>query len=71
MAGKMARLEPRPSVRITRGAGSGRHLASVLQEGRQNAKIDAGLGFHLEKSRFQQDDPRGRKKYTVLGELQS
>src|SRR5262249_40079623 len=26
-------------------AGSGQHLASVLQEGRQNAKIDAGLGF--------------------------
>ena len=24
---------------------SGRHLASVLQEGRENANIDAGLGF--------------------------
>ena len=36
---------PRPSVRVTRGAGSGRHLASVLQEGRENANIDAGLGF--------------------------
>ena len=27
-----------------RGAGSGQHLASVLQEGRENANIDAGLG---------------------------
>jgi glycosyltransferase involved in cell wall biosynthesis len=36
---------PRPSVRVTRGAGSGQHLASVLQEGRENASIDACLGF--------------------------
>src|SRR5262249_3017872 len=33
--------QTRPSVRVTRGAGSGRHLASVLQEGRENANIDA------------------------------
>src|SRR5262249_27223927 len=33
------------SVRVTRGAGSGQHLASVLREGRENANIDAGLGF--------------------------
>jgi len=45
MPGKMARSAPRPSVRVTRGAGSGQHLASVLQEGRENANIDAGLGF--------------------------
>jgi hypothetical protein len=45
MPGEMARSDPRPSVRVTRGAGSGQHLASVLQEGRQNANIDAGLGF--------------------------
>src|SRR5262245_6367594 len=45
MPGKMARSDPRPSVRVTRGAGSGKHLASVLQEGRKNANIDAGLGF--------------------------
>jgi hypothetical protein len=45
MPGKMARSDPRPSVRVTRGAGSGRHLASVLQKGRENANIDAGLGF--------------------------
>ena len=45
MPRKMARSDPRPSVRITRGAGSGQHLASVLQEGRENANIDAGLGF--------------------------
>jgi hypothetical protein len=45
MQGKMARSDPRPSVPITRGAGSGQHLASVLQEGRENANIDAGLGF--------------------------
>ena len=45
MPGKLARSDPRPSVRVTRGAGSGQHLASVLQEGRENANIDAGLGF--------------------------
>jgi len=48
MPGKMARSDPRPSVRVTRGVGSGQHLASVLQEGWENANIDAGLGFHLE-----------------------
>ena len=45
MPGKMARSDPRPSVRVTRGAGSGQGLASVLQEGREKANIDAGLGF--------------------------
>jgi hypothetical protein len=45
MPGKMARSDPRPSVRITRATGSGQHLASVLQEGRESANIDAGLGF--------------------------
>jgi hypothetical protein len=45
MPGKMARSDPRLSVRVTQGAGSGQHLASVLQEGRENANIDAGLGF--------------------------
>jgi hypothetical protein len=45
MPGKMAGSDPRPSVRITRGAGSGQYLASVLQEGRENTNIDAGLGF--------------------------
>jgi len=45
MPGKMARSDPRPSVRVTRGAGSGQHLASVLQERRENANINAGLGF--------------------------
>jgi len=45
MPGKMARSAPRPSVRVTRGARSGQHLASVLQEGRESANIDAGLGF--------------------------
>jgi hypothetical protein len=44
-ARKMAGSDPRPSVRITRGAGSSQHLASVLQEGRESANIDAGLGF--------------------------
>ena len=47
MPGKMARSDPRPSVRVTRGVGSGQHLASVLQEGRENANIDPGLGFDL------------------------
>jgi hypothetical protein len=45
MPGKMARSDPRPSVRVTGGAGSGQRLASVLREGRENANIDAGLGF--------------------------
>ena len=45
MPGKMARSDPRPSVQVTRGAGSGQHLASVLQKGRENVNIDAGLGF--------------------------
>ena len=45
MPGKMPRSGPRPSVRVTRGAGSGQHLASFLQEGRENANIDVGLGF--------------------------
>ena len=45
MPGKMARSDPRADVRVTRGAGSSQHLASVLQEGRENANIDAGLGF--------------------------
>src|SRR6516164_2264946 len=45
MPGKLARSDPRPSVRVTRGAGSGQHLASVLQEGRENANIDAGFGL--------------------------
>ena len=47
MPGETARSDPRPSVRVTRGAVSGQHLASVLQEGRGNANIDAGL-VHLE-----------------------
>jgi hypothetical protein len=38
MPGKMAGSDPRPSVRFTRGAGSSQHLASVLQEGRENAE---------------------------------
>ena len=45
MPRKMARSDPRACVRVTRGAGSSQHLASVLQEGRENANIDAGLGF--------------------------
>ena len=45
MPRKTARSDPRPSVRVIRGAGSGQHLASVLQERRENANIDAGLGF--------------------------
>jgi hypothetical protein len=54
MPRKTARSDPRPSVRVTRGAGSGQHLASVLQEGRESANIDAGLGFriHLENFRL-------------------
>jgi hypothetical protein len=45
MPREMARSDSRPNARVTRGAGSGQHLASVLQEGRENANIDAGLGF--------------------------
>src|SRR5215831_18428073 len=39
MPGKMARSDPRLSVRVTRGAGSGQHLASVLQEGRETRTL--------------------------------
>ena len=45
MPGKMAGSEPRLSIRITRGAGSGQHLPSVLQEGRESANVAADLGF--------------------------
>src|SRR5262245_51195116 len=45
LPGKMATSDPPPNARVTRGAGSGQHLAAVLQEGRENANIDAGLGF--------------------------
>jgi hypothetical protein len=45
MPGKMAGSDPRAGVRVTRGTGSSQHLASVLQEDRRNANIDAGLGF--------------------------
>jgi hypothetical protein len=45
MPGKMVGSDPQPSVRVTRGAGSSQHLASLLQEGRENAIIDAGFGF--------------------------
>jgi hypothetical protein len=41
----MARSDHRAGVRVTRGAGSGQHLASVLQKGRENANNDAGSGF--------------------------
>src|SRR5262249_32335584 len=41
MPGKVARSDPRPSARVTRGAGSGQLLASVLQEGRENANIES------------------------------
>ena len=36
---EMARSDPRPSVRVTRGVGSGQHLASVLQEGRKTRTL--------------------------------
>src|SRR5262249_56271010 len=39
---------PSRRARLTRGVGSGQHLASVLQEGRENANIDA----YLRESRF-------------------
>src|SRR6516164_6030167 len=59
MPGKMPRSDPRPSVRVIRGAGSGQHLASVLQEGRENANIDAGLGFIW---RISAEDARDRPR---------
>src|SRR5262249_30874170 len=65
-AGKMARSDPRPSVRVTQGAGSGQHLASVLQEGRENANIGAGLGFiwriSVKSSRHVEGLPHMREK---------
>jgi phospholipase C len=43
---RQMRLDPHHEVDwVTEGAGSGLHLASVLQEGRENANIHAGLGF--------------------------
>jgi hypothetical protein len=39
MPGKMPRSDPRPSVGVIRGAGSGQHLASVLQEGRETRTL--------------------------------
>jgi len=45
MQGKWPDQTPRAGVRVTRGAGGSQHLGSVLQEGRENANIDAGLGF--------------------------
>jgi len=44
MPGKMARSGPRPSVRVTRGAGNGQHLASVLLQGRKGVNIHASSG---------------------------
>src|SRR5260370_40654703 len=72
MPGKMAGSDPRPSVRITRGGGSGQHLASVLQEGRENANIDAGLGFiwrisvHGSLPRDNNTHRRGRAKRSAF-----
>src|SRR5262245_14595688 len=65
MPGKMARSDPRPSVRVTRGAGSGQHLASVLQEGRESANIDAGLGFIW---RISEEMVPGLKRAAVIRE---
>ena len=45
MPGENGQIGHSSTVRAARGAGSGQHLASVLQEGRENANIDAGLGF--------------------------
>ena len=66
MPGKMARSDPRPSVRVTRGVGSGQHFASVLQEGRENANIDAGLGFIWRISVQLSSDVRNRSSLDVL-----
>ena len=65
MPGKNGRSDPRPNVRVTRGASSGRHLASVLQEGRENANIDAGLGFLWKIS--VKSTGGGREPLTQLG----
>ena len=67
MPGKMAGSDPRPSVRVTRGAGSGQHLVSVLQEGRENANIDAGLGFiwRISALRFFGGSPHRRERQTI------
>src|SRR5262249_53837203 len=61
MPGKMPRSDPRASVRVTRGAGSGQHLASVLQERRENANIDACLGF-IWRISVQGRNPMARKQ---------
>ena len=68
MPGKMARSDPRPGARVTRGAGSGQHLASVLQEGRENANIDAGLGFiwRISVQHFYPGAPRSPHNSSLL-----
>jgi glycosyltransferase 2 family protein len=70
MPGKMARSDPRPSVRVTRGVGSGQHLASVLQEGRENANIGAGLGFIWRISvKLKADRKQSRMSTSAAGDL--
>src|SRR5262249_53572662 len=54
--------DPLPSVRITRGAGSGQYLASVLQEGRENTNIDASLGFIWRISEMNRKQRRAAKQ---------
>jgi hypothetical protein len=45
MPGKMARSDPRPAFGLPEVLVAVSTLASVLQEGQENANIDAGLGF--------------------------
>src|SRR5262245_28508983 len=50
MPGKMARSDPRPSVGVTRGAGSGQHLACVLQEGKVARAVDRLVSAPLKRA---------------------
>ena len=47
MTRKMARSAPPTTFRAARGAGSRLHLASALQEGRENAEYSRQIGGHL------------------------
>src|SRR6516165_6527920 len=53
---------PRPSVQATRGAGSGQNLASVLQEGRENATL-MPVWDSSGESRFRREQLQGASNH--------
>jgi hypothetical protein len=59
MPGEMARSDPRPSFRVIRGAGSGQHLASALQEGRKTRTL---MPVWDSSGEFSAKPPAGRQR---------